>query len=465
MEFISRTVALGIMLSLVLAGVETTSVENSSVEHPEVLKLQHPLLPDIKLFEYESSNYTIDCKKLNLTSDDQILVVSNNVKIGGLLLENSSLPIGQVRYNCEEDLITLDVKAGRLGLTLFNVFVTDNSETVRNFTISVKTLRKMTVFDKVAFFVLGPLILFNKCAFGAKIELEVLQRVVTQPIELSLCLITQFIFMPLVAVFLSFVCNLNEVMALALLVAAACPGGGGGYVFSFLVDGDITLAITASLVSTLVAIVAMPSVIGIYTLTAHVPNEIRIPYLDILLMLLAIATPISFGMLVRKKWPDRAKTLIKVIRPLSLFLIVAGLLVVLSTSQYVMYGPKIGFLLAPLIPLSGFIIATGLARCLSVNWPLSKAVGLESGLKNTFLGVAVIELSFPQPEADLASILIIMVTIGQVVVSMIWYFLYLVKQCFAQPKKMQQTKYIKVDHNTDESDVDALETEFFLNQK
>ncbi|CAK8695750.1 unnamed protein product [Clavelina lepadiformis] len=171
MESISRTVALGIMLSLVLAGVETTSVENSSVEDPEVLKLQHPLLPDIKLFEYESSNYTIDCKKLNLTSYDQILVVSNNVKIGGLLLENSSLPIEQVHYNCEEDLITFDVKAGRLGLTLFHVFVTDNSEAVRNFTISVKTLRKMTVFDKVAFFVLGPLILFNKCAFGAKIEL------------------------------------------------------------------------------------------------------------------------------------------------------------------------------------------------------------------------------------------------------------------------------------------------------
>uniref|UniRef100_H2Z587 Uncharacterized protein n=1 Tax=Ciona savignyi TaxID=51511 RepID=H2Z587_CIOSA len=327
-----------------------------------------------------------------------------------------------------------------------------NSSVVSSETVTVNVLRKITLFDELAVFILGPLILLNKCAFGAKIEINTLKKIVTQPVELCLCLVTQFVLLPIVAVGLGFVFKLEQTMALALLVSAACPGGGGGYVFSFLVDGDITLAITESLVSTLVAMIAMPSVLRLYTHLITLPNNIIIPYSKILLMLVAIATPISLGMLLRRKKPEWAKKLILIIRPMSLFLIFAGLVFVCITSRYVLYGPRIGLLLAIILPISGFVMAILLARLFSITWPLTKAIALESGLKNTVLGVAVIELSFPQPQADLASILIIMVTIGQVAVAMLWYFFHLVKLRL-QPKKFRTPDK---EHNSD-----SQETELF----
>ena len=398
--------------------------------------LPTPAISNISMNEGETYYYSFNCtcsELLPFENDTYVHAVAENPNIVGLFVMNQSNSAKEAKYSCKNGTFVVPLKAGHLGITdvVVTLLAHDSTETnvtVISYTVlQVRVLRKATLLDGLTVFVLGPLVLINKCAFGAKIETEVLRRVLTKPLELSLCLFVQFVLMPLMAVALGFICHLSEVMALALLVSASCPGGGGGYVFSFLINGDITLAITASLMSTLVAIGAMPAVIGTYTFFAEVPSEIRIPYVDIILMLLAIAIPISTGMIIRKKWPKFASKLVVIIKPLSLFVIAGGLIIVIFTSRYVLYGPKIGMLIAFVLPVGTFIVALALSLCLSFSLPLSKAVSLESGLKNTVLGIAVIELSFPQPEADLASILIIMITIGHTLSALLWYFLYLIK--------------------------------------
>nr|CAB3266099.1 sodium/bile acid cotransporter 5-like [Phallusia mammillata] len=422
--------------------------ENSNISYP----LESNWLMEV--YEDDISPFTYNCSKplgKNNLSHHFVLFETHDLAIGGIWMENSS--VIETHMSCKNGTVKMFVKAGHLGITSIRISQSSDEvgHTVLNTgELSVHVLRKVTLFDELAVFVLGPLILFNKCAFGAKIEVDMLKRIVTHPVELSLCLLTQFIFLPLTAVGLGTFLQLDQILALALLVSAVCPGGGGGYVFSFLVEGDITVAITASLVSTLVAMVAMPAVIGTYSYFAHIPNNIVIPYIKILLMLLAIATPITLGMILRRKKPNLAKKLITVIKPLSLFLIFAGLVVVVVTSKYVMYGPKVGYILAILVPFSGLFIATVLCKLVCLDWPLTKAVALESGLKNTVLGVAVIELSFPQPQADLASILIVMITVGQVVVAMTWYFVHLLSKSFTQSRQKK------------DREEDPLETEMFL---
>ena len=411
-------------------------------------------LTSLNVFEGEIKNLKLNCSR----SDEEIKTVnSEDIKIGGILINNESKPIDYGEFMCVNGSVDILIKGGHLGITQLHVDtkIGIHSNVIESESVTINVLRKITLFDELAVFILGPLILINKCAFGAKIEVETLKKIVTQPVEICICLVTQFLLLPLVAVGLGFAFKLEQTMALALLVSAACPGGGGGYVFSFLVDGDITLAITESLVSTLVAMLAMPSVLGLYTSLVTIPNHIVIPYIKILLMLVAIATPISLGMLLRRKKPALAKKLVVIIRPMSLFLIFAGLVIVVVTSKYVLYGPRIGFLLALIIPVSGFLIAIALAQLFSITWPLTKAIALEGGLKNTVLGVAVIELSFPQPQADLASILIIMVTVGQIVAAMCWYLFHLINQ------RLQQKKFRTPDKDSHQ---DRQETELFLLQ-
>ena len=403
---------------------------------------------NITLNEGELYNFVWNFTTNNSLLDDEnafIHASSEDRTIVGFNILNYSEPVKEAKYTSSNGTIVIPLQGGHLGVTNVNIMlpasVNNNLTMIPCAVLQIKVLRQKTLLDALTVFLLGPLVLINKCAFGAKIETGVLWRVLTRPIELLVCLFVQFVLMPLMAIGLGYFCNLNQVMALALFVAAACPGGGGGYVFSYLIDGDITLAITASLMSTLFAMGAMPAVIGLYTFLSAVPSEIRIPYVDIVLMLMAIAIPISTGMFFRKKWPEYAAKFVVIIKPLSLLIIAGGLIIVIFTSRYVLYGPKIGMLLAILLPLCTFIVALALSLCLSFSWPLSKAVSLESGLKNTVLGIAVIELSFPQPEADLASILIIMITIGHTVTALIWYMLYLIKSKCDERRKLNEDNY------------------------
>ena len=172
------------------------------------------------------------------------------------------------------------------------------------------------------------------------------------------------------------------------------------------------------------------------------------------MMLFAIATPISIGMLIRNKRPEWAKTLVRVIQPLSLFLIVAGLIFGVYTSRYIQYGPKAGYILAVLLPLITFVISATVCILCKISWAMTKAVTFESGMKNTLLGVAVIELSFPQPQADLASILIIMVTIGQTTLSLFLYLFYIIhsKCCIKGVKTTSKEDGHPLQSNSQESE-------------
>ena len=435
----------GIILSkethLIMKNAMPSNSYNITLNEGETVQFMMNISHNISLLQGDEVNFTT-------VSEDSSIAKVLELNYSNVVVQNSS-----------NETLIISVKGGRLGITKVAIKSSlpdmPANQSLDYVILLVKVLRQKTLLDGLTVFLLGPLVLINKCAFGAKIEIEVLKRVMTKPIELVLCLAVQFVIMPFLGVCFGHLFNLNQVMALALFVSASCPGGGGGYVFSFLINGDITLAITASLVSTLVAMGAMPALIGLYTVYADVPSEIRIPYIDIFLMLLVIAVPISSGMFIRRKWPKFAEKLIVVIKPLSLFIIAGGLLIIIFTSRYVLYGPKIGFLLAFLLPSSTFAIAMLLSLCFCFSWPLSKAVSLESGLKNTVLGIAVIELSFPQPEADLASVLIIMISIGHTLTALAWYFLYLikVKLCGGKSEEKEYYKIAVEDDSSDETTV------------
>ncbi|XP_039250685.2 sodium/bile acid cotransporter 5-like [Styela clava] len=420
-------------------------------------------LDKIETFEDVKFNYTVTCNsslKLIQIGKNGTNFVSKPRKIKVRVVINDT-DVARMRSHKSSKVMILDclnesremveVTAGHLGITKMTVEITiDNSKTEFAH-IEIRVKRKLTLFDKLTFFILGPLILLNKCAFGAKIEVDTLKHIFTYPVALVLCLFMQFIAMPLLAVFYSTIFQLNQAMALALFVGATCPGGGGGYVISYLVGGDVTLAISASLLSTIVAMGAMPAVIGLYAYATHIPDSIEIPYIKMVLILCAIAVPISLGMVINRKKPQFAKKLIKIIQPLSLFLIFCGFLFLAVSSKYIIHGPHIGWALAVLLPSSGFILSIAVSRGFGQSWPFAKAISLESGMKNTVLGIAVIELSYPQPEADLSSILIIMVTLGHTTLAMLWYFSYLIKQkcCGTEERNAEFMKLESLDSEDD----------------
>lgn len=249
------------------------------------------------------------------------------------------------------------------------------------------------------------MILLNKCAFGCKIEFQVLQTVQKRPLPILLVAVIQFFLMPFCGFLLSQILGLPKVQAFGFVMTCTCPGGGGGYLFALLLEGDITLAILMTCTSTSLALIMMPVNSYIYSRTLGLAGVFHVPVLKIVSVLLFILIPVSVGIVMKQRTPEKANYLQRVVRPLSLILMFVGIclafrmgLVFLKTANLEV------LLLGLLVPALGLLFGYSLAKVCMLSLPVCKTVAIESGVLNSFLALAIIQLSFSQSKADTASV-------------------------------------------------------------
>ncbi|XP_016107875.1 P3 protein isoform X2 [Sinocyclocheilus grahami] len=253
-------------------------------------------------------------------------------------------------------------------------------------------------------FALLPLIFINKCAFGCKVEVEVLLGLLKRPVPLLLGVAGQFLIMPLYAFGLSRLASLPKALALGLVITCSAPGGGGGYLYSLLLGGDVTLAISMTLISTVVAAAAMPLSSALYGWLLGVHATLHVPFVKILGTLLFIAIPISLGMLVKLRLPAVTRVLLALIRPFSFVLIVGGIFMAYQMGSSILANVRPPIVAAGVtVPICGLLVGCGLARLAGLPLAQRKTVSIEVGVQNSLLALAVMQLSFQRAEADYAS--------------------------------------------------------------
>lgn len=253
-------------------------------------------------------------------------------------------------------------------------------------------------------FALLPLIFVNKCAFGCKVEVEVLRGLLKSPVPLLLGALGQFFVMPLYAYVVSQLVSLPKALSLGLVITCSAPGGGGGYLYSLLLGGDVTLAISMTLVSTVVAAAAMPLSSALYGRVLGVHAALHVPFVKILGTLLFIAIPISLGMLVKLRFPALTRVLLGLIRPFSFVLIVGGIFMAYQMGASILANVKPQIVAVGVtVPLLGLLVGTVLAKLAGLSPPQRKTVSIEVGVQNSLLALAVMQLSFRREEADFAS--------------------------------------------------------------
>ncbi|XP_067292025.1 P3 protein [Pseudorasbora parva] len=253
-------------------------------------------------------------------------------------------------------------------------------------------------------FALLPLIFVNKCAFGCKVEVEVLQALLRRPVPLLLGVAGQFLVMPLYAYGVSRLASLPKALSLGLVITCSAPGGGGGYLYSLLLGGDVTLAISMTLVSTVVATAAMPLSSAFYGWLLGVHAALYVPFVKIFGTLLFIAIPISLGMLVKLRLPAVTRVLLALIRPFSFVLIVGGIFMAYRMGSSILANVRAPVVLAGVtVPVLGLLVGLAMARLAGLGSPQRRTVGIEVGVQNSLLALAVMQLSFQRAEADYAS--------------------------------------------------------------
>ncbi|XP_061470143.1 P3 protein [Rhineura floridana] len=253
-------------------------------------------------------------------------------------------------------------------------------------------------------YALLPLIFLNKCAFGCKVEVEVLRSLMHQPHPVIVGILGQFVVMPLYGYLMSVAFSLPKPLALGLVISCSSPGGGGGYLYSLLLGGDVTVAISMTLLSTIAATGLMPLSSTFYGWLLGAHETLHVPFLKILITLLFIAVPISTGMLVKCKLPRLSRLLLLLIKPFSFTLIIGGLFMAYHMGAFILANVQLPIVLAGItVPLFGLLLGYLLAYCVALPGPQRRTVSIEVGVQNSLLALAVLQLSFQRAQADFAS--------------------------------------------------------------
>jgi len=230
---------------------------------------------------------------------------------------------------------------------------------------------------------------------GATLSWRQFKGIAKAPKGVIVGLASQFGWMPLVAFVLASVLELPTPLALGLIIIGSTPGGTTSNLFTYYSGADLALSISMTVVSTVVAVVAMPLILVAYT-GALTGEEMVLPLGNIATTLALVLVPVALGMAIRAR-NERAASVAERIGSyagIAVLIILVGSAVVRNRDLFAEI-PVSGYLASGALGLIGMGLGYGVARLVGLRPAQRRAVSLETGIQNSPLAFAIILASFP----------------------------------------------------------------------
>lgn len=318
---------------------------------------------------------------------------------GVIINGNSTQDLETVATN-----ITIRVTAKFIGISELVLQFTD-AATQRQLSMDVashvvKVKRGPNKLVEAFQFILVVWLILSYVSMGSTMNWESIWSRLKKPYGVVIGLLCQFALMPLLAFALAKMLKLDNYAALGLVIIGCCPGGWVSNIYSLLLDCDLTLSITMTMCSTVIALGAMPLNLFIYG-SHFVTETITVPYGMVTLQIIMLVIPVFFGMVLYYKAPKVAAILGKCLRIIAMLMILIGFSFGIPSNLYAFYAPLPIICVSLLLPIIGSILGFLIAKATCLHNVSAVTVGLETGAQNSLLGALIAQFSFPQPEADL----------------------------------------------------------------
>jgi len=235
---------------------------------------------------------------------------------------------------------------------------------------------------------------------GMSLVVDDFKRVVVYPKAVILGLVGQIVVLPLIAFAIIMWLEVTPLIAVGVMLIAACPGGTTSNLISHLAKGDTALSISLTSISSLITVVSIPLIVGLsmeYFLVAD--QAIHLPVVKTIGTLIVITLlPVGLGMLVRKKYAEfsiKQETKVNIFS--GLFLAFLVLAILLQQPQAV----KMGIVTTGLVVacLNGFSMISGfiIAKIFKLDARQSTTIGIEIGVQNGTLAILIATTILHQP--------------------------------------------------------------------
>ena len=216
-------------------------------------------------------------------------------------------------------------------------------------------------------------------------------RVAKMPKNFLIGLVSQLVFLPLVALIIVFVWPLQPELAIGLILIAAAPGGVTSNILTSFAKGDVALSISLTAVMSLLSVISVPLVLGISMglISDNSLGSISLTSIAIS-MFLIVTLPVLLGMIFRASLSYLTKRIEKIAKILSTALFVLVLIgaILAERQNLVEYFAQTG-LVVLILNILMMTIAYYWAKLFNSGRPQLKAISLECGLQNGTLAIFV----------------------------------------------------------------------------
>lgn len=219
------------------------------------------------------------------------------------------------------------------------------------------------------------------------------KRVAQFPKGAILGLINQLVLLPIIGFGLAYIFNLSPVIAVGLMIIAACPGGATSNLITHVARGNVALSISLTAITSFVTVFTIPLILTFalqffYNDTATV---IELPVLQTILQIMGITlVPVTIGMIVRRvnqKFANRMEKPMRIASTVIFVAVLAGVILA-NKESLIPYMQETGFitLLLNLLTMGlGFFSA----RLLKLDEQQTISITIESGIQNGTLAIVI----------------------------------------------------------------------------
>jgi len=226
---------------------------------------------------------------------------------------------------------------------------------------------------------------------GLTLNLKDFKIVFSRPKDVIIGCLAQFTVMPLLAWGLARAFQLDEALALGVVLVGCCPGGTASNVITYLAKGDLALSVGMTGVSTLLAPLLTPLLTW-----ALAGKSVNVDVAGMLLSILwVVIVPIVVGLIVKGFWPkftEQATTYLPAVSSLTIALIVA--IIIGANAHKLMTGGLVIIIVVMLHNLCGLSFGYLIGRLLGLAETKKRAISIEVGMQNSGLASSLATLHF-----------------------------------------------------------------------
>lgn len=238
-----------------------------------------------------------------------------------------------------------------------------------------------------------PLALFViMLGMGLTLKPNDFRNVILFPKAVGVGLLLKLVFIPALTFGMLYIFPMQPELAVGFVLLAACPGGATTNLITHLSKGDVALSITLTAIASVITVFTIPIIVDVGLVTFMGESKlIELPFFKTIAQILAITVvPVIIGMIIHVKYPKishRAERPVKILSAVFLVLIIAAVMIKERESLgefFIKAGP-----LSLLLNLLGMIFGYTITKAITKNKAQAIAVGVEVGIVNGTLGIAI----------------------------------------------------------------------------